>query len=610
MRSAWLLASTLALGCAGAAPHPCSATDPARQALVEQLCAPLPHRAFDCTVAWPASVPPARRDAVATASGGQAWASVPGVRAFASCGDRAAEEGPVAHVITLLVDTSVGSAVAIAERLPVHVRWEEACAGEADDCATYYARTDGDLVVLTRRVQRPTATDEDVAQLACAAVADGAEEAHVRLDGYGALVRALGLDPSGVTITSRRPARGESERSHRTWTELDLGVLDDHLEHEADVRAAAMSRPMDPEDVDVASESVLDMQVQARRRQLARSASTEGYRALARLTERGFSAHPSRPDLAVLSITASIEARDLEQARGVLASLDATVGGDDDTVRELGVTLDVLAGDAASLAVRVSAMAPDLPTADTTAVATALVQQIAAHPLEHDASMPAMLRALIAAARAAHVALVHRTPVTLAPAHGAVWAIEALSAGRATSLLAMCSDAALPTAIGGRTTSRGGAMAFAALDHCAAIVAPSAMRFDAGASAAGLVSSARGATRMFVELDGTLVGLGGTLDAGGALHVDSASRALVHADLGRAQREVVLPLGALGTRVFPPPTMALSLAEPRRDAALAATRPIEGVECTRSTTGLSCRLESYESVERLAEAAYAAFAAQ
>ncbi len=607
-----LVTAALTLGCGAAVASPSSGIDHvarSRRALVEQLCAPLPRRAFDCIVGWPASVPPERRDAVATASGGQAWASAPGVRAFASCSDRPAEDGPVAHVITLLVDTSLGTPRQIAERLPVRVRWTEACEGEADGCASYLARVEGERVVLTRRVQRPMGTEDDVAQLACAAVADGAEEARVVLDGYGALVRALELDDSGVTTIRRRPARGDTERSHRTWTELELGALDERIERESDLRAAAMGRAIDPERVDVANETALDLQVQARQRRVARDPTPDGYRALARLAARGFEAHPSRPDLGSLAVRSYLLAGAPDDARPILGALEETLGPDDAGSRALGVALESVAGDAVALARRLGASAPDLGADDRRRVADALVAHVATNPVGPDTDLDRTTRALIATVRAPHVALAHRARVTLTPARGAVWAIAAAAGGAPTELVVACSDARLPTALGARPTSHGGVMAFAALDHCAAIVLPAPARLEAGAVASGLLDVAAGSARLLVEIGGALVGVGGQLREGG-LRVDTASRALGDGDLARAQREVVQPLDALGTRVFPPPTLLLPIPEVRRGAALAALLDVDGVDCRASAEGVRCALRSYESVEQLAVAAFAAFSGQ
>lgn len=608
MRRAITTAALLTLGCGAAVRVPSAAIDPERAALVATLCAPLPAAAFDCVVGWPASVPPARRDAVRAASGGASWASAPGVRAYASCSDRPAEDGPVAHVVTLLVDTGVGSAEEIAERLPVRVRWSEECDEEPDDCATYYARAEGDLLILARRVQRPMTVSEDVASLACAAIADGAVEAHVRLDGYGALVQALALDATGVTTTFRRPARGESERTHRTWTELDLGALDDELEHDADVRAAAMSRPMDPEDVDVVSGDVLDLQLAARQRRVLRDPSADQYRLLARLAARGFEAHPSRPELGVLAIDAYLLAHEPEPARPVLAALEAIVGADDADARRLAAAIECVAGDTGALAARLGPLAPELDDAARLEVAGALVAELATRPLAADASLPAMTTALLAAARAGRVGLTPRAPATLRPARGAPWAILAASTGAATRVIVQCGEATLPTVVATAPSSRG-PVGVAALGECSALVLPEATRLEPGVALMGTLSaSVHGRVRVFVEVDGALSGVAGTV-SDGSLRADASTPSLVHADLARAQREVVAPLDAVGTRVFPTPTLTLPIPTPRREAAAAALERIESVSCRSTADGLACTPASYESSEGLAEAAFAAFAA-
>jgi len=116
------LLALVALGCAGTPPRPAPSVDPERAATIARLCEPLPTRAFDCVVGWPASIAPTRRDAVETASEGAAWANVEGVRAFATCADRPNEDGPVAHVISILIDTAIATPESVAERLPVRTR--------------------------------------------------------------------------------------------------------------------------------------------------------------------------------------------------------------------------------------------------------------------------------------------------------------------------------------------------------------------------------------------------------------------------------------------------------------------------------------------------------
>jgi hypothetical protein len=610
VRSGWLIAWAVVLGCAGAPPHVIAPPfDPARAELVARLCAPLPTHAYDCVVGWPASIAPARREAVATVSEGEVWVRGPGVRAFATCSDRPAEDGPVAQVIVLLVDTAVATPESVAEGLPRHVRWTDACEDETDGCASYYAQADGDRVVLTRRVQRPIATDLDVAHLACAAVADGAEEARAMLESDDALVRELHVSVDSLSIVSRRPGgRLGVETVRRTWTELALEVRDDEVEHEADMRSASMGAPIDPERVDVTNETALDLQIQARSRHIARDPSPEAYRALARLAQRGFEAHPSRPDLAVVAVRSAIQSHEIEAARTVLAAFTATVGGEDARVGELGVMLDVASGDAASLGARIATRAPELDAATATHVAETLIAQIAAHPVDPSIPFPMLYAAVITAARAAHVSMVARPSGMVAPAGGAPWAIVAASGGAPVTTVAMCGENELPTTIDAHASVVGTMTAFAMLDHCAAFVHGAPARFELGTLGAGLAAVARGETRFFVEVDGALVGIGGNVD-GSRLHVTRATRGLVRSDLARIEREIVAPLDALGTRTFPPPTLVVPLAAARREAARSATTGIEGVDCEATSSGLSCSLESYEPVERLGDAAYAIFAA-
>lgn len=603
-----ILLAALALGCASAAPYVPPSADPSRHALVEQLCAPLPHRAFDCVVGWPASIPPARRDAVANASGGTSWARVAGVRAYADCRDRPHEDGPVAEVVTLLVDPSAGTPEQISERLPVRVRWTETCDGPEVDCAGYCAQAQGDRLVLTRRVQRPMVTDDDVARVACAAIADGAVEAHVRIDGYGPLLEALELEPAGVTSVARRPGRGETSRVLRTWRELELGVLDDQLEHAADVRRAALGRPMNPEDVDVASETVLDHQIFTRRGRLERDPSPEALRALARLAERGFEAHPSRPDLAELAIDGWNGAHETERARAVLVLLTEALGDDDPSIADLGARIDALGGDTASLALRIARAAPELEPERAERVARAVVESVEGQTRPSlDAWFPPALRAMIAAARAERTSLPARAAVTLTPVAGAAWALEAITPGTPATLIAVCSDAALSTDVGVRRSGSRVRLVYATLDHCGTVVVPAPRDAATALIESGLVTRLRGEARFFVEHEGTLVGLGGTLGPGDALRVTHASTSLARADLRRVQREVVEPLAATGGRVFPAPTLRIPLPPSRRAAALADADEIDGVRCHETAEGLDCTLESGEDFDPLAAAGYAAF---
>lgn len=582
--------------------------DGPRAALVDELCEPLPRRAYDCVVGWPASVAPDRRAAVASASDGSTWARVAGVRAFASCADRAAADGPVAHIVVLLIDGSVGSAEEIADRLPVRARWTEACEGAADECASYFARAEGDRLVLTRRVARAASTEEDVAHLACAAVRDGAEEAHARVDEEDALVRELRIEETGVALTTRRPGgRGGSERTHRTWTELQLDVLDDRIRHDAEVRAAARARPIDPEQVDVSSADTLDAQVHARRRRLARDRSPAALRDLARVAERGFGAHPSRPDLGQVAVESYVEAGDVDAARAVLASLASVVGAADAHVVRLGILTSIAARDASELAERIADAAPDLVAAEHASVAAALIEQLGARPLDTQAiaMVPPAMRAFLGAVRAAHVPWRRRGAARIAPASGAPWAIHALTSGTASGLVTVCGDRSLPTLLVQQSTSRGGALTMATLGACGAALLVDGSAFELAAGAQGLLALTGTHVSIAVEVDGHFVGLAGQLDASRALRVDAATAGLVHADLVRVAREVVAPLDAIGGRVFPAPTLHVPIAAELRARALSAASLVEGVSCRASDAGAICDLESGESVERFVDVAEA-----
>jgi hypothetical protein len=112
-----------------------------------------------------------------------------------------------------------------------------------------------------------------------------------------------------------------------------------------------------------------------------------------------------------------------------------------------------------------------------------------------------------------------------------------------------------------------------------------------------------------LEIDGALVGVEGEY-AGHQIRVDAASRGLAHGDLARAQREVVAPLDALGARVFPAPTLQVTLPPALRDAAIAAARAIDGVTCRAAPAGVSCELESGVALERFLDTAEAMFRAE
>lgn len=613
MRRTLAYASALLLASCGGVVVSGGHADGPREALVDALCAPLPSRAYDCVVGWPASVAPARRAAVLGASEGAVWASSAGVRAFASCADRPASDGPVAHVVVIAIDTSVATAEDIAERLPVRVRWDEACEGETDACASYLARVDGDRLVLTRRVPRPWNTSENVAHLACAAVRDGAEEAHARVDEEDALVRELRVEQTGVALVTRRPGgRGGAERTYRTWTELELGVLDERIEHEATVRVAASARPLDPEEIDVAHTELLDQQIHARVRRLARGQTPDGLHDLARLAERGFAAHPSRPDLGVLAVESYVRAGEPAPARTVLDGLRAVIGFDAADVTRLELLTAVAARDTEALAHALAAMAPDLATSELAAVASALVDQLGTH-LEDEgvvARVSDAARAFAFGVRAAHVTFRHRSAGTVTPAYGAAWAIRAMAGGAGSGLVAVCGTRAIPSSVTQLSSSRGGTITVATMGTCGVALLDPSMRFELGTAAQGMLTAITGDVRVLLELDGRVVGLSGEVGSDHALHVDGATPELARADLARAQRLVVAPLSAIGAQVFPAPTLRIPMSGEESAAALRTLSANETVYCERRADTLACHLESGEPVDRFVDVTEALYRAE
>ena len=612
MRGAVAITFLLSASCAPSPPH-VAGVDRARAAVIEQLCAQLPENASDCVVGWPASVSRARRDSVASASEGSVWANAPGVRAYASCTDRAAGAGNVAHIVTLLLDPSRGSAEEIAERLPVRVRWNAACASEVDDCASYVAHFEHDVLRLTRLEWTGRGDDTRIARVACAAVTEGAIEAHARLDEGDALVRELHADDTGIAIIRRSTdGRGERDRTHRSWTELDLDARDERLETESTMRAAASARPIDPERVDVTNVNALDVQVNARLRRIARDRSESALRDLARLAERGFEAHPSRPELGVLAIERSVEAGDAQRARVVLTSLAAVLGDGDGEVRRLALVVAVAERDTEAVATALLASHPELLGNDVTVLAGTLVDGRSSLDATAIATLPSAARALIGAALAVSFSGVPvRSRPTITPAWATPWALAALSNGEATGLVTVCGGAPRDERVSRVSTSRGGVLTVGVVGHCAAAVADVDSSFDLASAAHALLDGAVGAVRLSIEIDGHFrASVGGTLDAAGTLRIERIELAASDAHaVARAQREVVTPLVAVGSRVFPAPEITVPLAAERRPAAIAAAAAIEGVACRAIETGVTCALESGESVDRLVDVAIAMFRA-
>lgn len=577
------------------------------------MCEPLPTRAHECVVGWPAAVAPRHREALEIASEGSFWARGPGVRAFAHCTDRAAEDGPVAEIVVVLVDTSVTTPRALAEQFPIPgVRWSGACES-GDECRSYLGSVEGDRLVLRRRVERPVGTDENVARLACSAVVDGAEEARARVDAEGALVREVDVRSAGVQVSTRRPGgRGGTEQRYRSWEELGLLAGDERIERASDVRRATVHAPLiDPERADVSEVGLVDRQLAARRAQLERGRSPEALEALARLATRAFEAHPSHAEYAETAVEAAVEDGDLETARRVATALSDLIGETEPETARVLALVAIAGRDPRALERVLAPEAPELPAPVVTEVAEALITALGPLPLTHDAiaSREAFTRVLFSAARAASAGMRRREAVTLSPASGAAWAILAVAREAERERVVVCSDASARGTGERRATPRGHDLTIAVLGHCVGAEIEGASALDHGEALAALLPRVEGPVRILLEHDGAWIGLGGRVTAAGALEVDRATPSLGSADLARAQARVVAPIAAIGTRVFPAPTLHVPVPTTEREAALSAASSADTV-CALETTGVACTPRAGRETDVLFDAALRIFDAE
>ncbi len=608
-----LCACLCACGASPVAAPTTSARDPDRAALVARLCEPLPTRAYECVVGWPSAVAPGHREGLEIASEGSFWARGPGVRAFARCTDRAAEEGHAAEIVVVLVDTSVTSPEAFAEQLPYPgVRWRGEC-GSEDDCRTFLGAVEGDRLVLRRRVERPAHTDENVAHLACSAVVDGAEEARAWIDAGGALVREVDVRPAGARLATRRAGgRGDTEHGFRSWQELALEAGDQRIERASDVRRATVHAPLiDPERADVSELGLVERQLEAREAQVARGRSPEALAALARLAARAFEAHPSHPEYAETAVRAAVENGDVATARSVAQALVDLVGEAEPEAARALAFVAIAAHDPPALEHVLALQAPDLAPAVLAAAADALMTLLGPLPLTHDAilSREPFTRVLFSAARAASVRMRRTETVTLAPATGATWAILALASEAGRARVVVCGDAGAQGGGERRASPRGHELTIAALGSCAAAEIAEASALDHDAALAALLPRVQGPARILLERDGTWIGLGGRVTAAGALEVDRATAPLTSGELARAQARVVAPIAVIGTRTFPAPTLHVPVPTTEREAALSAASSPDTV-CALETTGLACTPRAGRETDVLFDAALRIFGAR
>jgi hypothetical protein len=214
-------------------------------------------------------------------------------------------------------------------------------------------------------------------------------------------------------------------------------------------------------------------------------------------------------------------------------------------------------------------------------------------------------RVSIGVLRAPQPQLAPRVAAMITPPLGAVWAIAAASGARMSELVVVCSDLPVPTTrVSTYDHSGGGPTVVATRGGCVARVAS-----HGSASIASLeeLAAAEGETRIFAELDGTLIGLGGTV-RDGEFRVSSASPTLVHADLDRAQREVVVALATLTPAAYQMPrTLTIALPRERRHAVLdALQRVVEGA-CEVRPRSVRCTLPSERGFDAFAALAFAAY---
>jgi hypothetical protein len=588
-----IVVAILCASCGASAPAAQPASG-ARGETVARLCEPLPAHALQCVVGWPASVARSRRDLVRSA-GDTVWATATGVRAYASCRDHRPDEGVVGRTVVLLLDTSLGTATEIAERLPISVRWTEACVSETDDCASYVAHADGDRLVLTRWEVRDATGTTNVARMACSAVADGAFEAEARLAEDDAILREQAVTETGVTITTRRPGgRGVTEQARRSWLELELDARERARPDDA------TPPPFDAETADVSDVVALQQLVDARVLLLASDRSTDALHEVARLAERGLAAHPSLTALGALAIESFVEAGDADAAARVLRALGAIVGADEPEVQQLALVVAVARGDRASIEASLAAREPALTDSARARVADVLSHDRAPHDRAWIGHVGATAHALALAARPASISLVSRRGVDV-PLVGSAWAIAAVL-GVPIADVVFCSEAAVAGGNDGWSTTQDGTT-IAALDGCVGYVGVEARLLGAlparGSFAAERVSG-------FVEHDGVMSGMRG-VRSGDVLRVTQVTADLARADLGRAAREVQAPLTQAGTHLFPPPLLTVPLPARRRRAALDVTAPLSGVSCREDAAGVTCSLDGGAEFPSLVTAAFAVF---
>lgn len=366
------------------------------------------------------------------------------------------------------------------------------------------------------------------------------------------------------------------------------------------------------DDVDVSDPELVDRELE-RRRTLrvsclliseSEAVSRARYRAWtladAMLATRGFQLHRAQLGLARSAIAWWLDLHDLERVQELMREVrEAEVVPV--WMRDLTMSVAALGDDRSSLTERIVSDAPDLAPDQVDRIRAVLVRQATLEWPSWGDELARIEQASIVAERAPGVALSRRAAATITPAGGALWAIAALAGGQARTTAVFCSDTPLPRSIGRfRWLGR-----LAITDHCAGYVNTRASHIELGAST-DAIALASGRARMFVEVDGALVGLGGEV-RDGVLRVDSATESLVHADLVRAQADVVAPIAALRNEGYSTDSRAITLplARRRRASVLSALGPLQ-LRCEPAEATVTCALGG---PDQLAAAAFAAFLA-
>jgi hypothetical protein len=524
------------------------------------------------------------------------------VRAYASCIDGAAEAGPVARVRVLLLEERPRSREDLEAALPIAVRWEgEPCAH--DTCALPVARLDGDRLLLTRRDYDPDRSAREVAALACGAVRDGAVEARVRVETDGIAIRELYADDQGAEIHARHRGHASAARERFDWAELGLRLVDLEISREAASRAAESVRVRRVSELDLSSEATIELQISARERRLARDPSDERLGELAELLTRAYAAHPSRTDLGVRALERSIEARRIDDAHATLDLLGSLVGSTQDPLPRLRLALALSEGDVDS-ASRVIAESASVPPSASRAIAARLLVERGGDPIDESAGIT------LAHAASGLVAIARRETLRPRAGHarltlrGVPAALAVSTDCDAPAAVVVCGERLAERPVSRVVTPTAGTLTVVGAASCVAGVPEPRAPIELAHLIDALGTDVDGDVDVYLACGDEVVGLGGRA-TDGALTVTRASAALSRRDLAPVERWLAHPFATLDGRVFPAPTLSIPIAPDEADAALDASRVVEGARCTHEGDALACAGALPEVLARL----YASFAA-